>query len=128
MKRGLKKDLGGPRPPIAYRRLPPAGDRPPWGPDPVTAPHGVRDFIDTPYVYILSMYIHHMEVSKLEHTHTNDKAMIYDHSVRCPKCGRLMPLVIVGYDGVILSSTMIYDPNEQGLYHCKYCDWTVEVI
>jgi hypothetical protein len=49
-------------------------------------------------------------------------------SRHCPKCGRPMPLVIVGYDGDILSGTMIYGPNEQGLYHCKYCDWTVEVI
>jgi hypothetical protein len=39
-----------------------------------------------------------------------------------------MPLVIVGYDGEILSGKMTYDRNEQGLYHCKYCDWTVEVI
>ena len=46
----------------------------------------------------------------------------------CPICGRMMPLVIVGYDGDILSRTMIYGPNEQGLYHCKYCDWAVEVI
>ena len=49
-------------------------------------------------------------------------------SKHCPKCGRPMPLVIVGYDGEILSGTMTYGPNEQGLYHCKYCDWTVEVI
>jgi len=46
----------------------------------------------------------------------------------CPICGRMMPLVIVGYDGNILTGTMIYGSNEQGLYHCKYCDWMVEVI
>jgi hypothetical protein len=73
----------------------------------------------------------------------NDRMEDYDHKSddeqpltgtmdsalrHCPICGRMMPLVIVGYDGDILSGTMIYGPNEQGLYHCRYCDWTVEVI